>query len=380
MSLQAPSLARPQDCCARSAQTPEAGFCGDCGKPLIWCMAAQECHSVIDRSGMCPVCIQPELYLDAGAASTVREGGKLALPLVIRNAAGIGRPLFVTGLWVKEDDAGWRELPLSFERLDSGRSANVAVRTEVLDHAGVHQVDLRLAIASRYHWREEAFVLTSSIIFPVESKDPNGPVTNINVTADQIGAGLTVYNPTRIEQERAAGQDTHARPIPLKLNRADQDETRLGRRGYDNGLRVPRAVSFAWRGFAEGDCPADGPILDPSGILYFGRNAVGHDQEGNDARLLVSQADGALSPLTGSISRQHFSIYPESGRLMLRVESQFGLRVNGDAYGRTKSVLLEDGAVISPLRKSPDALTVTVNFEAEREDVTRILLTRTCRA
>ncbi|WP_300394333.1 FHA domain-containing protein [Henriciella sp.] len=378
--MPAPTLSRPKDCCARSATTSGAGFCGECGEPLIWCMASQECHSLLDKSGMCPVCVQPELYLDAGAASTVREGGKLALPLVVKNASSVGRPLFITGLWMKEDDAGWNEIPLSFERLEAGRSSNVAVRTGVLDHAGIHQVDLRIAVASRYHWREEAFVLTSSIIFPVESRDPDGPVTNINVNADQIGAGLTVYNPTRIEADRAEGQETHVRPIPLKLNRADQDEARLGRRGYETGLRVPRTVEFVWRGFGEGDCPFDGPLLDPSGLLYLGRNAVGRDQEGNDARLLVTTADGALSPLTGSISRQHFSLYPESGRLMLRVESQYGLRVNGDAYGRTKCVTLQDGDTISPLRKTPDALQVSVRFEAEREDVTRIILTRTCSA
>lgn len=335
---------------------------------------------MLDKAGMCPVCIQPELYLDAGAASTVREGGKLALPLVIRNGSDVGRPLFVTGLWMKEDDAGWREIPLSFERLDSGGSSNVAVRTDVLNHAGVHQVDLRIAVASRYHWREEAFVLTSSIIFPVESRDPDGPVTNINVSADQIGAGLTVYNPTRIEQERAKGQETYVRPIPLKLSRADHDDVQLGRRGYPSGLRVPRSVDFAWRGFAEADRPEDGPIMDPSGLFYLGRNAVGNRQEGNDARLIVTRADGSVSPLTNSISRQHFSLYPESGRLMLRVESQYGVRVNGEAYGRTKSVLLEDGAEISPLRQTPEALKITVTFETERNDVTRIILSRTSRA
>ncbi len=380
MTLNVPSVAAANSCCQRSAQTPGAGFCGECGEPLIWCMASDECHSLLDKSGMCPVCFQPELYLDAGAANTVREGGKLALPLVLKNRSDVGRPLFVTGLWMKEDETGWTEVPLPFERLDAGALADVGVRTGVLDYAGVHRVDIQIAVASRYHWREEAFVLSSSIMFPVESKDPNGPVTNINVHGENIGPGMTIYNPTRIEQERSKGQESHARPIPLKLARADRAEAKLGRRGYKDGLQVPRDVTFVWRGFQNDNRPADGPILDPSGLLYFGRNAVNRAQDGNDVRLLVTASDGSLSPLTNSISRQHFSIYSESGRLMLRVDSQFGLRVSGESFGRTKTVLLHDGDTISPLRKTPDALKITISFESEREQVTRIILTRTCKA
>ena len=379
MLAKSPTLDAPRDCCRNSARHADAGYCGDCGEPLLWCMASAECGSMLGQNGICPVCVQPELSLDAGAASAVHEGGKLALPLVIRNGSAVGRPLFVTGLWMKEDDSSWSSIPLEFERLDPSASANVAVRTGVLDHAGLHQVDLRIAIATRYHWREEAFVLSSSVIFPVESRDGSGPVTNINVSADQIGAGLTVYNPTRIEQDRQKGTTTHARPIPLKLSRADRAEVELGKRGYDNGLQVPRGVAFAWKGFAEGDHPFDGPILDTAGILYFGRNAVGRE-DGNDVRLLVTKSDGRLSDLTGSISRQHFSIYPESGRLRLRVDSQFGLRINGDGYGRTKTVTLLDGDVISPLRTHPDALKIKVSFETERSDVTRIVLSRSSNA
>ncbi|MEM5518346.1 FHA domain-containing protein [Henriciella sp. AS95] len=370
----------PKACCSRSAEISDAGFCGECGEPLIRCMAFQECHSVLDSTGKCPVCVRPELSLDAGAASTVREGGKLALPLIIRNGSHVGRPLFVTGLWTKEDDSHWTEIPLDFERLDPEAAANVGIRTGVLDHAGIHRIDVRIAIATRYQWREEAFVLTSSIVFPVESKDPDGPVTNITLTADQIGAGTTIYNPTRIEQDRSRGIETNTRAIPLKTQRADKVETDSGLRGYDDGKVVPRWVSFAWKGFAEEDHPEEGIILDAAGLLYLGRNAVGRAEDGNDARLVVNARDGSVSKLTGSISRQHFSFYTESGRLCLRVDSQFGLRVNGDAYGRTKTVTLHDGDVISPLRTHPDALKIKVTFEAERDNVTRIVLNRTSNA
>ena len=35
-----------------------------------------------------------------------------------------------------------------------------------------------------------------------------------------VGAGFTVYNPTRIEADRAAGLETHAAPVKLNTIRA----------------------------------------------------------------------------------------------------------------------------------------------------------------
>lgn len=369
-------LTQHSACCVKAALTPEAEFCTTCGKPLIRCTAAAECGSLLDDAGMCPVCVRPELKLDAGAAATVREGGKLALPLMISNASTIGRPLFVTGLWMKEDDGDLHEITLPFQRLEPGASANVAIRTGVLDYAGVHQVDLLIAVATRYQWFEEEYVFASSIMFPVESKDPAAPVTNINVSGKEIGAGLTIYNPTRIENDRAAGIETHQRSIPLRKTRADEEERRQQKRGYPDRLYVPRDVQFEWKGFGETYVPFDGPALAPGGLLSFGRNSRDSDSGANDVQLAVGGKGELNEAATLHISRHHFTLYIASGRLMLRVDSQFGLRVNDQSYGRTKTVILKHGDTITPLRKSPDSLRLTVQFESNNETVTRIIVRR----
>ncbi|MEO9970855.1 MAG: FHA domain-containing protein [Hyphomonadaceae bacterium] len=341
-------------------------------------MASAECGSLLDDQGLCPVCVKPQLALDAGAAATVREGGKLALPLTISNVSPVGRPLFITALWMKEDDGELREITLPFKRLDPGDTANVGIRTAVLDYAGVHQVDLRVAVATRYQWREEEYVFSSAIIFPVETKDPSGPVTNIHVDGD-AGPGFTVYNPTRIENDRAAGRDTHIAAIPLNTIRADRSERLLKRRGYEDGLIVPRGVEFDWSGFDDGDAPFEGPILQPSGLLCFGRNATTLETGANSVRLLVGESGKINKDVSLGISRQHFTIYTESGRLMLRVDSQFGLRVNDQSLGRTKTIALCDGDVIRPLRKTPDALEISIGFEVQQDTVQRILVSRRSR-
>lgn len=374
MSLHLTSQAA--DCCRASAVNAEAAFCDDCGKPIRRCMAAAECGGVLDAAGLCSVCVQPEFLLDAGAATTVRVGGKLALPLIIRNASQIGRPLFITSLWISEDDEPPRAITLPFQRLEPNDQASVGVRTGILDHAGMHQVDLLIGVSTRYQWLEEEYIFSSSIIFPVESDAKDGPSTTVVVNAETVGAGFTVYNPTRIEQERASGQGGAVQPIPLQKVRADAAERNYHVRGYKNGTVIARDVAFEWKGFAADDVPfADLPLAQ-NGLLSFGRNGTQIESGANDVCLKVDGPNGLNKDATLQISRHHFTLYLSNGRLMLRVDSQFGLRVNGDAYGRTKTVEINDGDVISPLRKSPDALSLAVSFEANGPSVNRIVVRR----
>ncbi|WP_143434570.1 FHA domain-containing protein [Henriciella pelagia] len=362
--------AAPAHCCTRSALDLEACFCEECGKPLYRCMAHAECGGLVDDGGMCPVCVNLDLSLNAGAASSVREGGKLALPLTIRNASNVGRPLFVSGLWITEDDAPPREIKLPFERIDPQQTANVAVRTEILKHAGVHQVDLLIAVSTRYQWRQEEFVFSSNIIFPVEPKDPGGPATTINVNANEVGAGFTVYNPTRIEADRSAGAPRQLEPVKLSHKRADAAEREYLKRGFDNGTKVPRNVELIWRGFEHGQVPPDGPIVKPSGMLLVGRNSR---QAGNDICLRLAEGQEQLSL---SISRLLFSLYIESGAFKLRAEGQHGLCVSDKQLRRTETVILQSGDIIRPLVHNPSVLAIRVDFEIEHRDVRRIILTR----
>lgn len=366
------SLGQTRQCCVKSALNPDAAFCNDCGRPLYRCMAHPECGALLSDAGMCGVCVDLELSLDTGAASIVREGGKLALPLVIKNTSRVGRPVFITGIWISEDEGERRSVSLPFERLDPQAAGRATLRTDRIDHAGVHQVDLLVAVATRYQWREERYVFASYIMFPVEPKDPGGPSTTINVNADQVGAGFTVYNPTRIEADRAAGRDTHAAPVNLNVIRADAAERELNKRGYDGGPIVPRDVEIAWSGFGQDHAPFDGPIVKPSGLMLAGRKSR---EDGNDVCLRILDKDGD-DPRSKAISRLMFSLYTESGRFMLRVEGQFGLRVNGQSYERTENVPLHHGDEIQILRKQPEALTIRVDFELEHQKVSRIRMTR----
>lgn len=341
-------------------------------------MASAECGSLLDDSGICPVCVQPGLSLDAGSAATVREGGKLALPLIISNASTVKRPLFIGGLWAKEDDGELKEISLPFKRIEPGKSANVSIHSGILNHTGIHCIDLRLAVSTRYEWREEEYMFSSMILFPVEGKDPSGPITNISLNADEIGPGTTIYNPTRIESDRAAGLKTHTSQLPLKLLRADHAERLSGRRGYSGGLIVPRDVEFEWADFPDDLAPFDGQIAKPSGLLTFGRGVSSLHGGPTDIRLLVGNDynSEANKKRSLAISRQHFTLYVECGRLTLHVESQFGVRISGQAYGRTKTVILNDGDIIEPIVKNPKALSLSVSFENQHDTVRKIVIRR----
>ena len=367
---------RPKTCCFRSALDRNATFCEECGQPILRCMAWDECSGLLDESGRCPVCVMPELSLDAGAGASVKVGGTLALPLLLTNESPGGRPLFIEAMWTRGGDGELREVDLAFHRLNPGDSADIGVRTGQMNTAGIHRLDVMFVAATRYLWREERYVFTTAIAIPVEPEGPSEVVQNYNIHADQIGAGMTIYNPTRIQKERDEGLDTHAEPIRLTLRRADTMERKLGQRGYENGLVVPRSTVFAWQGFDAGQTPAEGPIRTPTGVLSLGRASNAAYSGLNDVRLVISTPDGTDEEASVHISRRHFLLYVENDRLMLRVESQNGVAVNGNTLRRGETVRLEDGDVIAPLVGKPDTISITVTFETNQNEAGRIILRR----
>jgi hypothetical protein len=366
----------PRKCCYRSSLDRSATFCDECGAPLQRCMATDECGGLLDAAGCCPVCVAPEVTLNAGAATSVKVGGTLALPLVISNNSPVGRPLFVEELWVRGDDGEMRQVELEFQRLNSAATAEVGLRTGVMQTAGLHRFDIYLVVATRYMWREERFAFGASIAIPVDPEGPAEIVQNYNIQADAIGAGMTIYNPTRIQQEREAGIATHAEPIRLPLSRADTLERRLGHRGYDGRITVPKSVALVWKGFDRGQAPMDGPIRTVTGVLGVGRASNAPEGGMNDVRLLISSDGNIDEEASVNISRRHFQLYIENDRLILRVESQNGLKLNDEAYRRGRTVALKDGDVIHPLVRAPDAVSLRVQFESQHDEVNRITLQR----
>ena len=370
------ATAYPGKCCFRASLDRNATFCDECGAPLQRCMATDECGGLLDQDGCCPVCVAPAVSLNAGAASSVRVGGTLALPLLISNESPVGRPLFVEELWLKGDDGELRRVDLPFQRLNSAATADVGLRTGVLETAGLHRFDVYIVVATRYLWREERYAFTTSIAIPVEPEGPSEIVQNYNIQADAIGAGMTIYNPTRIQKEREAGIATHAEPIRLTLHRADTLERKLGHRGYEGNLSVTKSTALVWRGFDPDQAPMDGPIRTITGVLSVGRASNAPSGGLNDVRLVISHDGKVDEDASVHISRHHFQLFTENDRLMLRVESQNGLSVNDTAYRRGKMVVLNDGDTIHPLVRNPDAVAIRVQFETQHDEVGRIVLQR----
>jgi predicted component of type VI protein secretion system len=96
----------------------------------------------------------------------------------------------------------------------------------------------------------------------------------------------------------------------------------------------------------------------------------------NDVRLLISSDGNIDEEASVNISRRHFQLYIENDRLILRVGSQNGLKLNDEAYRRGRTVALKDGDVIHPLVRAPDAVSLRVQFESQHDEVNRITLQR----
>lgn len=361
-------------CCYTAAIGDDATFCGECGKPLLRCMAAEECGGLLDDHGLCTVCVSPHLQVDAGAMVAAKVGGAVSLPLSIANLSVVGRPIFVTDIWTREAGGEWRAQALGWERLAAGEVGPVAVTADRFERAGAHSLDVLVAVSSRWRWRQESFAFATTLRLNIEGdKADAGPVVNIG--GKTAGHGNIVY---------ISGQDsdtdqtsTADEAVSLAMVRVEKEERRLGLRGHNANLWVPRSTRFEWSGFDQYEAPSDGPLLRSDGLLTFGRSRTHTAGGTNDARLLVRSKNGDLDEtISRLISRRHFELYIECDRLMLRVESEAGVRVQGDAYGRGKTIQLSDGDVISPLVKSPDLLGISVKFHVEHGAVRSVFLTR----
>ncbi|KCZ92573.1 hypothetical protein HHI_11356 [Hyphomonas hirschiana VP5] len=292
----------------------------------------------------------------------------------IGNLSGVGRPLFVTGLWSREGSGAWREENLGWERLDAGESRPISIVANQIEHAGAHGLQLLIALASRWRWRQENFAFTANLTLMVEDAGSDkGPVVNIG--GESAGHGNLVYisgkNDTKPDVQRSD------EAVQLALVRAEREERRLSLRGLDADNWIPRNAEFIWKDFGEGDAPFNGPIMTQDGMLAAGRSRTRRQGGEGDVRLLVFDADGGLDETASRlISRRHFELYIESDRLILRVTAGSGLRVNGNAYGEGKTVRLADGDVIAPMVSAPDTLCLRVNFRTEHGSARQITLQR----
>ena len=140
---------------------------------------------------------------------------------------------------------------------------------------------------------------------------------------------------------------------------------------------APRALRLNWKGFPEKETPFQGPILTLDGLLAAGRSRSRIEGGLGDVRILPETSSGEVDKDTARlISRRHFEMYVENDRLTLRVTGSGGLRVNGEALGRDKTVVLNDGDKIAPLVQSPDNFALAVQFQTEHGRVSDVTITR----
>lgn len=363
-----------EPCCYTAAVDVDATFCGDCGKPLVRCMAVEECGGLLDDAGLCTVCVSPHVQVDSGALKVASVGGAVALPVSIANVSVVGRPIFVTRVWSREASSEWRPESLGWERLDAGQARPVSITANKLDRAGAHSIEILVEVSSRWRWRQERYAFAAALRLHVKAEDKSvGPIVTLG--GQEAGHGNTVY--ISGQSEKSDGLETTVEALDLGMERVEVEERRFGIRGISENLSVIRGVSLQWRGFAPEHVPVDGPILTANSLLAVGRTRGRRAGGTGDVRLLVEAADGSVDEdLSRLISRRHFELYLECDRLMLRVTGTGGVRVDGKAYGPGKAVALNDGAQIDPIVKTPDALSLKVQFQTEHKTVTQVTVTR----
>jgi hypothetical protein len=368
-------------CCYQHALVDGAVFCGECGKPLLRCMAYAECGGLVGDDGCCSVCVKPQLYLDKDAVTEVKSGGVLVLPLVFYNASGVARPLFITDLWVREGDGPRRRIELPWKRLDAGGSNRINIQTGALERQGRHGIEITFAAATNYFMREERFAFTSSLGLEVEQG--GSLVINQTINASGTGAGNdTVYAPIRLEtMGDQARKASGGKAAELALQRADNFEASNGVRGYTDGAMkgvvVGRGARIVWKGFgAEG--PTAGPITTQDSLLAMGRGKTVAEGGENQVQLLVTGADGVLDEqLSQAISRRHIELFLQSGRLCARVTGAAGMQIGDHRYGADEAIaVIDTGDIIRVLPKFSEALGLQVRMRAMHGLVDEITITR----
>ncbi|WP_419808617.1 FHA domain-containing protein [Sphingomonas sp.] len=369
-------LRSPRDCCFDSVRAdPAALFCATCGQPLARCMAHADCGGLVGEDGLCHVCVAPHLQIIPGATMNAPIGGSVALPFDLYNSSTVDRPLLVTGLWSREKGE-WRKERLGWEQLDPNTRAPASVIAREFDRAGLHEIEIMWAVATRWRSREENFAFSTRVLLNIAGdKDEKGPVVQISSENEMNGNVIQIT-----DNSGRTGKDDGkvVSAIDMNIQRLDLEERRLGLRGMGEDLRVLRSATFAFRGYGDKEAPASGlPVLTSDAVLAFGRSRTRADGGDNDVRLLVTDRGGKLDEeLSQMISRRHFELYVENDRLMLRVTGSNGIRVNGQPQAANATVRLNDGDVIAPVAKAADALALSVRFTREFDQVCTVTLAR----
>lgn len=367
-------------CCHRQALDTESAFCGECGRPLLRCVAFQDCGSLVSPSGPCPVCIAPSLELEKGAVTQATVGDRLSIPLVYRNASKTQRPLLVSSV-VLADGGVNTAVPLVWEQIGPQEERSVAIETAALAEAGSRTLSVFTTFSSRHKGREEQYAFSTGIGIRIEQPEDTSVSTTINVNSatDNAIVNLPINQQAANRRELQRRQEREA----LTLQRAERYEIEHGIRGYaDSKRRVPRDVAFAFRGFPAADHPRDGTRIGQRGALACGRSGIVLDAQNNPvpndlALRIYDPRSGALDEaMTTRISRYLFDLFVMNDRLYIQARGASGVSVDGKALATGEIWVVPDGARIEPLPGHKDRLSLEIHFLSDSTDVETIEIIR----
>jgi hypothetical protein len=365
------------ECCRRLAAEADAGFCPECGHPLLRCQAFAECKTLVTPDGLaksCQSCLTPRLIIKSGAAVSAKRGDRLSIPLILINASPAGRSFWVKQV-VKKTEGGYEPLRLNWEQIEARSERRFEIDSPQLSSGGTLTAGLILVLGSRYKGVEEQFAFEAGMQISVASE--SGGNTTYNIT----NTNSTYYNRTTIEG-RPADEGAEA-PAELALQPAEVYELEEGIRGYrDTRERVPRHVEFAFSGFPETDRPKNGATIMQTGRLACGRNsrkaapAVGGLP--SDLCLRAYDRKGVVDePASLAISRHHFDLVVVNDRLCVHARSTRGLELNGKSLEMGELAVLRSGDRLVPIPGRGEKLSLTVDFSASMGIVESVEISRT---
>lgn len=365
------------DCCHRLAAEVDAGFCPECGHPLLRCQAFAECKTLVTPDGRrkaCPSCVAPRLIMKSGAMVSAKRGDRLSIPLLLVNTSPAGRSLWIKQI-VKKTEGAYEPVRINWEQVEARSERQFEIDTVQLASGGTLTAGLILVLGSRYKGVEEQFAFEAGMLITIASE--SGGNTTYNIT----NTNSTYYNRTTIDGRPV--EDGGAAAAELALQPAELYELEEGIRGYrDARQRVPRNVEFTFSGFPAADRPRDGTTIVQTGRLACGRNSRKADPSGgalpSDLCLRAYDRKGVVDePATLAISRHHFDLVIANDRLCVHARSTRGLELNGKSLDTGELAVLRPGDRLVPIAGRADKLALTVDFAGSMGVVERVELSRT---
>ena len=186
------------ECCHRNALDLSAGFCSDCGTTFLRCLAYAECMQLVEPLTPCPHCMAPELYIDKNAVVNTRVGHQLTIPLVLRNASPIDRPIWATRAMMRRGSEDFRPLDLPWERISAREERTFHVETGALEAGGTGVIDIEVALATRYKGYEEQYLFGGGIRFSSDSPSETQVIQNIDFSNTKLEDNSIIHMPNRL--------------------------------------------------------------------------------------------------------------------------------------------------------------------------------------